>query len=181
MSSSGKLTVFFGCMFSGKTTALIDYLSQQNFKQNEFIVLKPAVDVRSGKATITTHDGKSHDCLIYDQEFDIYQHVSPFTKLIVIDEAQFFDKVFLSDLKRLIGKGVHVVASGLDKDYLGRPFGLMPALISIADEQHHLKAQCECCGKPAEYTFRKSENKVLILIGQKQYYEARCESCYKGN
>ena len=140
MSGTGKLTVFYGCMFAGKTTSLIQYISDQNLRANEFLVLKPSVDVRSGKATITTHDGKSHDCLIYSQELDIFEHVTPFTKLIAIDEAQFFDKVFFSDLKRLMGRGIQVVAAGLDKDYLGRPFGLMSSLIDIATEKNHLKA-----------------------------------------
>lgn len=180
MSGTGKLTVFYGCMFAGKTTSLIQYISDQNLKANEFLVLKPSVDVRSGKATITTHDGKSHDCLIYSQELDIFEHVTPFTKLIAIDEAQFFDKVFFSDLKRLMGRGIQVVAAGLDKDYLGRPFGLMSSLIDIATDKNHLKARCECCGKDAEYTYRKTDNKVLILIGQDNHYEARCETCYKG-
>jgi thymidine kinase len=179
MTEIGKLAVFYGCMFAGKTTALLQYISDQNLKSNEFLVLKPAVDTRSGKATISTHDGKSHECLIYDQEFDIFQYITPFIKLIAIDEAQFFNKVFLSDLKRLMGKGINIVASGLDKDYLGRPFGLMPALISIANHQFHLKAKCESCGKDAEFTYRKMQNNVLILIGQDQYYEARCETCFK--
>jgi thymidine kinase len=178
---AGKLTVYYGCMFAGKTSALIQHLSELNFKQSEFVVIKPAVDVRSGAATITTHDGKSHECLIYDQGFELGEFITPFTRLIAIDEAQFFDKVFLSDLKRFLGRGVHVVASGLDKDYLGRTFGLMPALIELAEEKHHLKAKCAQCGSDAEYTYRKTENKVLILIGQSQHYEPRCSSCYHQN
>lgn len=181
MSIKGNLTVYYGCMFAGKTTALIKHISELNLKSNEFIVIKPSVDVRSGKATISTHDGKSHDCLVFDQDFDITQHITQYTRLIALDEVQFFDKVFLSDLKRLLGKGINVVAAGLDKDYLGRPFGLMPALLEIASDKRHLKAKCECCGNEAEYTYRKADNKVLILIGQSQYYEARCESCYKSN
>jgi len=179
MSVTGNLTVYYGCMFAGKTTSLIQHISDQQLRPNEFIVLKPSVDIRSGKASITTHDGKSHDCIIYSNELDIFEHVTPFTKLIAIDEAQFFDKVFFSDLKRLLGKGIQIVAAGLDKDYLGRPFGLMSSLLEIATHKVHLKARCECCGKDAEYTYRKLDNKVLILIGQGNYYEARCESCYK--
>lgn len=166
-------------MFAGKTSSLINHISQLNYKPNEFLVIKPSVDVRSGSATITTHDGKSHDCLIYEQDFELGDHVTPFTKLIAIDEAQFFNKVFLSDVKRQLGKGVHVVAAGLDKDYLARPFGLMPALIEMADEKNHLMAKCALCGSDAEYTFRKTDNKVLILIGQSQHYEPRCANCFR--
>lgn len=176
---AGRLTVYYGCMFAGKTTSLISHISELNYRPSEILVIKPSVDVRSGKATITTHDGKSHECLVYDMDFDLSQHLTPFVKLIALDEAQFFDKVFLSELKRQLGKGVDVVASGLDKDYLGRPFGLMPALIELADDKHHLRATCEKCGSEAEFTYRKTQNKVLILIGQSQHYEARCANCYQ--
>jgi thymidine kinase len=181
MSVQGKLTVYYGCMFAGKTSALIAGLSRRELKRNEFLVLKPAVDVRSGNRTITTHDGKSHDCIIMDQETDINELITPFIKLIAIDEAQFFDKMFFSDIKRFLAKGIDVVAAGLDRDYLGRPFGLMPMLQAIAAEKNHLKATCSNCGKEAEYTYRKTDNKVLLLIGNDNHYEARCESCYNLN
>jgi thymidine kinase len=178
MSVQGKLTVYYGCMFAGKTSALIDYLSQGGLKRNEFLVLKPAIDIRSGNRTITTHDGRSHECLIVDRDTDINELITPFIKLIAIDEAQFFDKMFFSDIKRFLAKGIDIVATGLDRDYLGRPFGLMPMLQTIATEKNHLKASCNQCGKEAEYTYRKIDNKVLLLIGSEDYYEARCESCY---
>jgi len=165
-------------MFAGKTSALIENISKAGLKPNEFLVLKPSIDVRSGNRTITTHDGKSHECVIIDSETDINELITPFIRMIAIDEAQFFDKVFFSDVKRFIGKGIHVIAAGLDKDYLGRPFGLMPMLQTIATEQNHLKAVCNMCGKDAEYTYRKVDNKVLVLIGNTNHYEARCETCY---
>ena len=178
MSGQGKLTIYYGCMFAGKTSALINYLSALKLKRDEFLVLKPAVDVRSGNRTITTHDGRSHECVIVEKDMDLNELVTPFTKLIAIDEAQFFDKIFFSDLKRFLSKGINIVAAGLDKDYLGRPFGLMPMLRTIASEQHHLKAKCNSCGNEAEYTYRKADNKVLVLIGGDNHYEARCATCY---
>jgi thymidine kinase len=51
-------------------------------------------------------------------------------------------------------------------------------LQTIATEKNHLKATCNNCGKDAEYTYRKVDNKVLVLIGNANHYEARCESCY---
>lgn len=177
MAENGKLTVYYGCMFAGKTTALISHLSALKLRPSEFLVLKPSADTRSGKASITTHNGRAHDCLIYEPEMDINEHITPYTRLIAIDEAQFFDKLFLSELRRLILKGIDVVAAGLDKDYLGRPFGLMPLLIDLADHRNQLMARCAACGKDAEYTYRKVNNKVLILIGQEEHYEPRCGDC----
>lgn len=177
-NKTGQLTAIYGCMFSGKTGALIDYLSQSGLKPDEFIVIKPDIDTRYSRTAIVTHDGKSHDALIYHLDFDINEHLTPFTRLVVLDEAQFFNKVFMSDIRRLLSKGIHVLAAGLDLDYLLRPFGLMATIIEAADEKRQLKAQCSVCGNPAEFTFRKNENKVLILLGQSDYYEARCASCH---
>jgi thymidine kinase len=181
MSSKGKLRIYYGCMFAGKTSALIQYISEQNLKSNEFIVLKPAVDVRAGKAVIATHDGKTHECIVFDNDMELIDFITPFTKLVAIDEAQFFNKVILSDLKRILGKGIEVVASGLDKDYLGRPFGLIPALMELADDKIQLKAECSVCGEQAEYTYRKVDNKVLLLIGHSDHYEPRCGKCFGEN
>lgn len=174
---SGLLTVFYGCMFSGKTSALIDFLSQSGLKRNEFIVFKPNIDNRSSNVTIKTHDGRTHDCLSIDTNEELSQHIQPFTKLIAIDEAQFFNKMMMVEIKRLLNKGIHVVASGLDKDYLARPFGLMPLLIEHANHKTELFAKCDCSAI-ANFTYRKENNKVLILIGDNNYYQAKCSNCY---
>ncbi len=179
MAVQGKLVVFYGCMFAGKTTALIDYISKANLRPNEMLVFKPGVDNRATRNFITTHDGRKHECIALDSQTVLHELVTPFTRLIALDEAQFFDKVVFSELKRCLSKGVDIVASGLDRDYLARPFGLMPLLMEHASEQNELNANCDVCGNKATYTFRKERNKVLVLIGDKNYYEARCESCYR--
>jgi thymidine kinase len=179
MSVIPNLTVYYGCMFSGKTKALIKHIQTSNLKNNELIVLKPEIDIRYSKTKIATHDGMSHDCILYNTDFDVFDYVNQYTKALFIDEAQFIDKTFLFQIKRLLSKGIQVVASGLDKDYLGRPFGLMANLIEMAEQKHHLMASCVQCGKDAEYSYRKIDNKVLILLGQTEHYEARCVDCFQ--
>ncbi len=179
MNSKGKLSLFYGCMFSGKTTALLNFIAQAKLKDNEFIVFKPDVDNRAGNKMIQTHNGMWHECISISRNDELISFINPFTKLVVLDEVQFFDKIFLSQIYLLLIKGIHVVAAGLDKDFLARPFGLIPSLIEIADEKNHLKAKCHICSNEALYTYRKAENKLLVLIGKENYYEARCEKCYK--
>ncbi len=178
MAQQGQLVVYYGCMFAGKTTALIDYISRANLKPNELLVFKPGIDNRAAKNMITTHDGKKHECLSMDHETVLNDFITPYTKLIALDEAQFFNKIIFSELKRLLLKGINVVAAGLDKDYLARPFGLMPLLMEHASELNALNATCNNCGNAATHTYRKEGNKVLVLIGSENYYEARCEKCY---
>lgn len=176
---AGNLTVFYGCMFAGKTTALINFLSQSAYKPSEILVLKPSIDNRASKDKINTHTGITLPCIGIDKDTILDDLITPFTKLIAIDEAQFFDKLIFSELKRYLTKGVNITVAGLDKDYLARPFGIMPMLIGIATAKHQLFAACQVCQAQATHTYRKADNKVLVLIGAANEYEARCESCYQ--
>ncbi len=175
---AGKLITFYGCMFAGKTTALLNHIQNSDYKLSEILILKPSLDFRAGLDFIKTHDGKSIACNSIERDSNIDELITPFTKLIAIDEAQFFDKIFYADLKRFLAKGIDIAAAGLDKDYLARPFGLMPLLMQMAADNHELFAKCNVCGTLANYTYRKADNKVLVLIGAENYYEARCETCY---
>lgn len=175
----GKLTVIYGCMFSGKTTKMIEEISQRNLKPHQLIVLKPSTDNRHTPTSIVSHNGQTFPCIPYEQDLDIFTLITPYTELISFDETQFFDKMFLFDIKKILGKGIDIVATGLNLDYRGRPFGLINSLIDIADLPIHLKAQCEVCNNPAEYSYRKTNNNVLFLIGGKEHYEPRCKECFE--
>ena len=174
----GQLTAIYGCMFAGKTTALIEEISRRNLKPHQIIALKPSADNRHVESSLVTHSGLTYPCITYQPELEFSTLITPYTELIVFDEAQFFDKLFLFDIKKFLGKGIDVVAAGLNLDYRKRPFGLMTSLIELADHHLHLKAQCAVCQKPADYSYRKLNNNVLLLIGGKEYYEPRCETCF---
>ena len=45
-------------------------------------------------------------------------------------------------------KGIRVVAAGLDMDFRGKPFGPIPAMLSIAEYVTKVHAICVHCGKP---------------------------------
>lgn len=66
--------------------------------------------------------------------------------VIGIDEAQFFDDGIVNVCNQLAYNGMRVIVAGLDMDYLGKPFGPMPKLLSIADEVTKVHAICVKCG-----------------------------------
>ena len=66
------------------------------------------------------------------------------------------------------------MVAGLDKNYLGEPFGPMPQLLAIADEVVKLTAVCTVCGNPATFTVRKVSDGKEVLIGGMESYEPRC-------
>jgi len=98
-----------------------------------------------------------------------------------IDEAQFFDEELPEVCVKLANKGIRVIIAGLDMDFEGKPFGPMPALMSIAEEVTKVHAVCVKCGGPALFSYRLVENKSQLLLGEKESYEPRCRVCFNSN
>jgi thymidine kinase len=78
----------------------------------------------------------------------------------------------------LASKGIRVIVAGLDMDYLGKPFGPMPALMAIAENITKLHAICLQCGNPALYSHRKKKVKTQVVVGASELYEPLCRKCY---
>jgi len=68
---------------------------------------------------------------------------------------------------RSLPAGVRVIVAGLDMDYLGKPFGQMPYLLSIADYITKLHAICMKCGNIANISYRKTGQEGQVLCGEK--------------
>ena len=81
--------------------------------------------------------------------------------------------------------GIRVIVAGLDKDFRGEPFGVMPYLLSRAEYVTKLQAICQKCGQPATRTQRlingvpADYNDPIILVGAQESYEARCRHCHE--
>jgi thymidine kinase len=63
-------------------------------------------------------------------------------------------------------------------DYLGKPFGPMPALMGVAEYVTKVHAICMQCGDIASYSFRNVVSEQKILLGETESYEARCRHCF---
>jgi nitroreductase len=70
------------------------------------------------------------------------------------------------------------LAAGLDQDYMRRPFGPMPALLSVAEEVSKMHAVCVRCRGAAHYSQRVSGGDAQVEVGDSSY-EARCRGCYE--
>lgn len=174
---SGSIEVICGCMFAGKTKELIKRVNISGVQQQKIGVFKPSIDVRYHPDKIVSHDASALDAIPLNEALRILDHIEDL-ELIAIDEAQFFGDELVEVAKKLVTEGKRVIVAGLDMDYLGNPFGPMPALISIANKVTTLHAICECCGGEASFTYRKTSSDDQVLIGEKNKYEARCRSCY---
>lgn len=187
------LKVITGPMFSGKTEELIRILHRSDLAGKKIIVVKPRLDVRTENeiASRRTSDGKSKDFtksgsfpatpIETAQELgDIIKKEQP--TILAIDEAQFFDAWildFLMDLMRRTGDtDLTVLVAGLDMDAWGKPFGMMPQIMALADEVQKETAICFRCKQSAMFTQKLVSSSQQVEVGDFEIYEARCRSCH---
>ena len=99
-------------------------------------------------------------------------------EVVGIDEAQFFDDTLVDVVQTLANRGIRVIIAGLDTDFMGKPFGPMPALMAVAEDIQKVHAICVKCGSPANHSHRLSESNQLVVLGEKDIYEPLCRHCY---
>lgn len=71
-----------------------------------------------------------------------------------------------------------MILAGLDMDFEGNPFEPMPKLMAIAEYVSKVNAICMKCGDLAAFSFRLSDAKEKVVLGEKESYEARCRKCF---
>lgn len=178
---SGWIEVICGCMFSGKTEELIRRLKRAKIASMKVEVFKPKVDTRYDEQAIVSHDTSSLLAIPVDHSSKLLR-LAEDVAVIGLDEAQFFDEQLPAVCQELALRGVRVIAAGLDMDYRGQPFGVMPELLAIAEYVTKVHAICVHCGNLATHSYRLAEGDTIVLLGEKEQYEPRCRSCYaKGN
>jgi thymidine kinase len=173
----GSIEVITGSMFSGKTEELIRRLRRAQFAGLKVEIFKPSLDKRYSEDRVVSHDDKSIVSTPVDNASSILLLAGE-VDVVGIDEAQFFDNSIVEVCNNLADNGVRVLVAGLDMDFMGNPFGPMPALLSISEYITKVHAICMRCGSLAQYSFRKSEEEQVVLLGEKDKYEPLCRKCY---
>jgi thymidine kinase len=173
----GSIELICGSMFSGKTEELIRRLRRAQIAKLNVEIFKPKTDTRYDETAVVSHDLNSIHSTPVENSSSILLLGSN-TQVVGIDEAQFFDDGLPDVCNKLANKGVRVIVAGLDMDFLGKPFGPMPAIMAIAESVTKVHAVCVVCGNPALYSYRLVANESKILLGEKETYEPRCRICY---
>jgi len=176
-ASYGSIEVICGSMFSGKTEELIRRIRRAQLARLGVEIFKPALDTRHQQEAIISHDSNRIPSTSVESSSAILL-LSSGTKVVGIDEAQFFDEGLPDVCNQLANNGIRVIVAGLDMDFKGRPFGPVPALMAIAEHVTKVHAVCVCCGAPANYSYRIVEEEQQLLLGQKESYEPRCRACF---
>ncbi len=176
----GRLEVITGPMFCGKTDELLRRLRRAIIAKQKIQVFKPGFDIRYSSEKITSHAGNEYNAYPLENITEIFALLKDGVTLVAIDEAQFFGDEILKVVQELVDQGIRVIVGGLDMDFRGVPFGLMPMLLSQAEIVDKLHAICMVCGEEATRTQRLVDGEPayyddpIIIVGASEMYEARC-------
>jgi thymidine kinase len=180
----GALEAIVGCMSCGKSEELIRRIKRAVIAKQSVIVFKPSLDSRTDEATIASRDGKQCAAVAIDKPSEVLERLNGGHQVVGFDEAQFFGPELVPVINQLLERGTRVIVSGLDTDFRGEPFGIVPQVLALADSVTKLTAVCmRCggqatrsqrliCGQPAPY------DAPTIQVGGDEAYEARCRDCH---
>ena len=180
LDTNGYLELITGCMFSGKTSKLIELYKQYDLCDIPVAVINHAGDDRYSTTHLATHDGQQIPCTITTNLEDISSSDSiQNAKVILINEGQFFSDIVPWVTACVEDEGKIVFVCGLDGDFTRTGFGNWLDLIPLADNIVKLTALCTSCKRrPGIFSHRLTDETDQVLIGNEQYTPV-CRACYK--
>ena len=174
----GWIEIIAGGMFSGKSEELIRRLRRAVIARQRVQVFKPIIDDRFATDEVVSRDERRLKASPVATSAELLSRVEIGVQVVGIDEIQFFDPGVVEVCMQLADAGIRVIAAGLDQDYMRRPFGPMPALLSVAEEVSKMHAVCVRCRGAAHYSQRLSGGNAQVEVGDSSY-EARCRGCFE--
>jgi thymidine kinase len=176
--NTGYLSICGGCMFSGKTSWLMQQYKTYKYIGKNICVVNYDADKRYHQELLSTHDKQMIPCiqahLLEDVIVDLMK-----ADVILINEGQFFEDLYevCINMVEKWKKRVHIAA--LDGDFKQEVFGDVLKLIPKCDDYIKLHALCAHCkdGTKAPFSHRLSEESQQISIGVTNYIPL-CRKCY---
>jgi len=169
---NGKLNIYIGCMFSGKSSEIIKECRRRLVIKQKVLGINYFNDNRYSDAEyIVNHNCEKIECIKVDKLSSIPEQTILNNDFIFIDEGQFYTDLveYVTKWTDVYKKSVYVF--GLDGDFQRQPFGQILNLIPYADNVVKLKALCCYCKDGAEgiFTHRITNSNQQVLIGVHDY------------
>ncbi len=184
-NNDGWIEVICGSMFAGKTEELIRRINRIKYAKKTIVVFKPKIDNRYDDIQVVSHSNLRVDAIPISTAKEACGYLTTLPYAVAFDEVQFFEQDIVDLCERLANSGVRVICAGLDLDFRGEPFGIMPELLCRAEFVTKLNAICTVCGAPATRTQRIINGRPadyedpIILVSAHEKYEARCRFCHQ--
>ena len=186
-----KLYFYYGVMDSSKTANAL--MKKWSFEEHgrRVALLKPAVDSRHTKTTISSRCGLSSEAIvIYPTDNVLIQLQKEFDgkyekwDIVIVDEVQFFTTNQIDELRVLANAGIMVMCYGLKTDYTGHLFEGSKRLLEICDSEREIPAMCSQCSGKAIMNAKHYNNNIIyggedvIDIGGNEKYTCMCHKCW---
>ena len=184
-SRLGWVEVICGPMFAGKSEELIRRIKRIEYAKKKIIVFKPLIDNRYSEDEVVSHNKRRTKCYNLKHSSEVEKYITSDLYAVAFDEVQFMDEGILKVIDDLANRGLRVICAGLDNDFRGEPFSIMPQLLCMAEYVTKLTAICTVCGANATKTQRVVNGEPayyedpIIIIGASESYEPRCRHCHK--
>lgn len=175
---NGSIEVVVGSMFSGKTEELIRRMKRAVIARQRVQIFKPQIDNRYSQENIHSHSDQKLQATVVQTAEEILNLIKDTTRVVGIDEGQFFGEEIVMVAQTLANRGIRVIVAGLDTDWKGDPFHPMPELMAVAESVTKQHAVCMSCGGVASRTQRLIRSEEAVLVGASGAYEARCRQCF---
>lgn len=179
-----NLHFHYGVMSSSKSAALI--INAYNFTKNgnKVEVIKPAFDTRFSNQQIVSRLGVVWDAVAMP-DLSAYKPASN-TKVILVDEVQFFSEADIDSLVRIADQENKIVMCyGLMVDSNEQIFPAARRLIEVGAKLHRMESNCQMsgCMKMATHHLRFDASGNVIRAGDQfalgdSNYKSVCRQHY---
>lgn len=158
-------------MNAGKSTSLLQVAHNYEERDQQVLLLTPALDSRAGLGKIHSRLGIARDATYFERDEDLYgliarnlseRHID----CVLIDEAQFLSRAQVWQLAKVADElNTPVMCYGIRTDAFGEAFEGSATLLAIADKLVEMKTICHC-GRKATMSLRVDANGNAVRHGE---------------
>ena len=172
-----SLDLVLGPMWAGKSSYILGKIRRYRAIGWDVLVVVNPLDNRYGTQMLSTHDKEQVSALALS-DLSILPTLDSYAsaRLLVIEEAQFFQGLYDFVKKAVERDRKHVVCVGLDGDASRKPFGEILQLIPLCDTVEKIQSLCAACkdGTPALFSHRIVASEAQVQVGAETLYEPLC-------
>ena len=111
--------MYRSCMWPyvlGKTEELIRRVKRAQIAKQKIQIFKPQIDDRYSKTKVVSHSSLKVEATPVKSSSEILDKLYDSTRIVAVDEVQFFDEGIIEVVSRLARRGCRVICAGLDQD-----------------------------------------------------------------
>lgn len=157
--TKGSITVYYGPMFSGKTTKLLHVITGADKAKLSYVLLKKAN--HREEDLVSSHSGDGASAQELDQLSQLDESLFDTTDVFLIDEGQFFEDL-CGFLRKARAAGKICFIAMLDGTWEREPWPVFGGAIALATESEKCYAFCHYCGVRAPFSMKIAGDNKLV-------------------